>query len=944
MKQDEKYRRLTVGQTEAIRHALTFVRHLAEDLPNQKREQNSRRLGTHDSNALVIDGGRGSGKSTTLYLLRSLIADMGVPYDNPAERVNKITTSYGLSFGTRGSDPERSISHFLRRFEGDMAQMRGAFCVPVMDPSLFEYDGNTLMEQIFAVIRTELEGKRGDAEEYQRGRTGRPGYPDNTNVSDWYGSGYQPASAQPKPQGIDFQALLNTLRDSVERGWIFAQEFAQQVQTRDVASYDDYVYFRAVESGTAATRHQSWSRFVEQMLNALKCRLLVLFFDDFDLTPEHVGEVLKTMRLYLRHPRIIVVISAHMQAMLENYINQRMSELREISQVFDVMGRIGATFDPETALGQKALSNAEGLSSRFLQRMENAEDEVLASVAKLLPPPQQLTIKQPQDHEISAMLFAEGLPENTIFSKEYSGALLLISLRDVNFIKQSLQQDQLQSDAHLIEAFCRAATLEDGQFHAARAQLRKARHVHALIEQFSGGPPVTHAKLTFDFNESVELDGFVIEADQRLEIPSERRLGLFALLMAWSLDTRFLVDGHPRTVQIRRIDEPLELTYSPRLGSNSVEKTVIQTYAPAEMPHDFARAASQDWRHTGTTAEAVTFPLNAWSLPQLSKVAQRQFDRQDQMDLRRWQSDRLDGLASAAPDSLLLNPPQELRPALAAFPLRTLLQDNIDVPDGPLHDLPAFERRDFLAAELLQRMLRAWRDFDFLGAGVTSAFAETDDGWGLLRKMRDEFEMRTLVRTADELVTAIEPHLNRYDRAALLLMDALWTAGLKPEPYMHSPSEKADWIPACASAISNAKTCATEDRLMLIYAMSDPLRDLILLNDGEILPIREAFQSQTRWAGGKRRLAELKRDLRESVLFGARANPGDEIELFFEMIEIAEQWALGDALTASLALRLGLRSDPRPETDGRAEPAAAYLKAPTGVVSLGMSDAYTQFR
>lgn len=305
-----------------------------------------------EAQVLLIDGDRGSGKS---YVLRRV-------YDR--------------------------LSRNPKKDECEPGEVPEVHCLPPMDPALLESDRTTIMEQIFAMIDDNLDRQifklnpvaGGDIQYLQRER-----------AEDW-------ASAEPsRLRSNRLMWLKRWLNDGVGRGWTFAQRFGQDVLSKDSAGYDDYVISRYREIRKTARRYHEWFSFLEHFLASQNCKLLAVFFDDFDLTPENFTEVIQAIRLYLRNKRIIVVMTAHLESATRKYEIDRMGEFRDTARLYDLfvnyrgkgkgnedhLVEVSEILEPQ----DDTLSRLRDTAQRFVEHVYRERGEVTNFLTKLLPPP-----------------------------------------------------------------------------------------------------------------------------------------------------------------------------------------------------------------------------------------------------------------------------------------------------------------------------------------------------------------------------------------------------------------------------------------------------------------------------------------------------------------------------------------------------------------------------
>ncbi|MCG8360764.1 MAG: hypothetical protein MI920_34820 [Kiloniellales bacterium] len=257
-----------------------------ETTSNQRDESREERFFERPMNILVIDGDRGSGKTTLLLTVHRALSVLHL--DNSAV--------------SAPANPNQKMFEELRDelalkppADSRLGAKPVALCVPLIFPDLME-ESETSMENVCAGIDNKLEEEK-----------------DRT---------------QSKDQKRVLEGLQDELRQDVSVAWTFARRIGEQAVLENALNYEDFVRERAINNKRAYNRINIWRDFVDRLLNATGHCLLVLFFDDTDLDPRANDDILKTVRLYCDHPRVVAILSADMATLTAHLVDRRLAKLQ----------------------------------------------------------------------------------------------------------------------------------------------------------------------------------------------------------------------------------------------------------------------------------------------------------------------------------------------------------------------------------------------------------------------------------------------------------------------------------------------------------------------------------------------------------------------------------------------------------------------------------------
>ncbi|MDU0458422.1 MAG: hypothetical protein RW306_06765 [Geobacteraceae bacterium] len=264
-----------------------------------RKEQHFRR----PHQVFVIDGKRGSGKTTTLitaYRHLELLGKADGIIDGHKDP--RVVTLKRLGV-------EAEITGRVRR--------NGALVIPIIMPNELA-DNESVMENLFAQIEAKLlciAEKEATVADSRKGR------------ALW-------ENDEPVPhETITAKILIQELLNEIAVGWTYSQRIGLNALVHDSLNYRDYVERRAEQARISYTRVDAWRIFVNKLLDYLNYEVMVISIDDSDLSP-HIGEdILHALRMYLCHPRIVTLLAINMEALVEGLERVEFARLYELSRV-----------------------------------------------------------------------------------------------------------------------------------------------------------------------------------------------------------------------------------------------------------------------------------------------------------------------------------------------------------------------------------------------------------------------------------------------------------------------------------------------------------------------------------------------------------------------------------------------------------------------------------
>lgn len=222
--------------------------------------------------AFVIDGERGSGKTTVLLTLYGYIKAMR--FDNAlAPGPMSADDTIRADLATMNLPP----------VPGASGNERVALLLPIVFPETMETH-ESAMEAVFAhmdqILMRALDDTKVEDERYRQ-----------------------------------LENLQNWLRQRIGAAWMYSRKIGEQALTNDALTYDEFVIRRAEHNRRSYTRIDTWRYFVDRFLDALGYEVLVLSFDDSDLVPEAADDIMRSIRVYFSHARIVSLMAVEMRTL-----------------------------------------------------------------------------------------------------------------------------------------------------------------------------------------------------------------------------------------------------------------------------------------------------------------------------------------------------------------------------------------------------------------------------------------------------------------------------------------------------------------------------------------------------------------------------------------------------------------------------------------------------
>jgi hypothetical protein len=266
----------------------------------------------HPHQVFLIDGARGSGKTSLLLTIQHNLKYLGRP-QKWVSRDDAETPPPRL-FSDR-DNKSKEVLRFQQEHSVLGTRRQTAFYLPVLFPSDLEMD-QSIMEGLVARMIRSID----EAKEYRQREEQKEGYDPWKKQQD----GFERFEQWKKKA----EALVKKANSEVAKGWFLSKNTGIDAILRDSADYKDYLTKRGEANVASFERVKVWRDFVKRFLDFFNSELLLVFFDDTDVAPETTRDILHTMRIFLDNPRIVTVIAANLHAMRQSVLLDGMRELR----------------------------------------------------------------------------------------------------------------------------------------------------------------------------------------------------------------------------------------------------------------------------------------------------------------------------------------------------------------------------------------------------------------------------------------------------------------------------------------------------------------------------------------------------------------------------------------------------------------------------------------
>ena len=366
-------------------------------------------------NFFVVDGERGTGKSTLVRKVCRLARLLGTGHIGFAkewldENEFEILKSHVLdvSLGETAVDGAARSESFTLIDRHPGLQYQTVHALDHIYPDMFGTEETELPDILFDQIRNDLQRQCERADQFRE----IPNYRAPADP-------YEPDRQQPRdPESFRqdkrmewAKELLDELRQDIDPGWTFARHIGRDMLSRDSVNYREFVENKGKYSALASRRHILWRQFLEKYLDFKGAALMLVSLDDCDLSPKITRQLMHDLRLYLSHPRVVVVTAMRMES-LGNVL--KTAQYKELTPFFQAM-RAGDWFwpaDEEVFRNSDLYQRSIGLEDKRLAfltdlytTIEAEQEELLEQVNKVFPKSLRLTTPNNTGEDVDFVLF-----------------------------------------------------------------------------------------------------------------------------------------------------------------------------------------------------------------------------------------------------------------------------------------------------------------------------------------------------------------------------------------------------------------------------------------------------------------------------------------------------------------------------------------------------------
>lgn len=162
-------------------------------------------------------------------------------------------------------------------------------------------------------------------------------------------------------------AQLQQKLQEVYSGWISSRQDGIQVAIQDSFDFSDFVEKQATYGVHSYRRIDLWHDFVDQFLNYAGCQLLIIIIDDIDLDTKFSHKIIEDVKQYLASPRIVTIAAADMSLLRHEMIRDQYDSRIDLSKFI-------LDFSVKTSS-----------SNALIQYLQDCNDTVTANIDKIFP-------------------------------------------------------------------------------------------------------------------------------------------------------------------------------------------------------------------------------------------------------------------------------------------------------------------------------------------------------------------------------------------------------------------------------------------------------------------------------------------------------------------------------------------------------------------------------
>lgn len=337
----------------------------------------------HTFNFFVVDGERGTGKSTVAariaryskYLRDNKSGDNAIWAD--FARIQKEFADDEKYDGPDGYHP--------------------AHVLPTIQPDMTHGRESEMPDVIFDMIRGQLQDIVGPSSA-EPGPAYRQKFYFERHLRENQENRRRQEDIRYDPTKNEAQRLLNELQERVDPAWTYARNIGREMLSRDSVSYREFVVRKGYYSSLATERQQLWHDFIEDFLDMNRAELLMVYMDDCDLSPNVARQTLEDLRMYLAHPRVVCVLAMNMD---ELYRMMRDPLQERYIAFFEATAFMGENRDT----GVTGWANPYEQLNRISQDLKKEVEQIHFYLEKTLPVGNRYKLRASDIEEVHAILF-----------------------------------------------------------------------------------------------------------------------------------------------------------------------------------------------------------------------------------------------------------------------------------------------------------------------------------------------------------------------------------------------------------------------------------------------------------------------------------------------------------------------------------------------------------
>ncbi len=449
-------------------------------------------------NFFAIDGTRGSGKSTLAEGIAQIAANLDdYPKldcdDSIRDEVNQICKE--LAKDENASWPPSN----------DPNQFTLATVLPAIHPDMFLSEESEVPDVIFDFIREDLQMMSGGATS-EAGPIYRQKFYFEKQQREARERHARNRDGFEQPDAKRAEQLLSELHETIDPAWTYARDIGREMLSRDSVSYREFVVRKGHYSSLASRRQSLWFKFIDDYLDMKRSELLLIYLDDCDLSPSIAANVLENIRVYLSHPRVVILLAldtVEVTRLLRERLYQHSAPMLKFLSVVSP----DENLESDSLDANFSRERAE-LARKLADDLVKDEEQITFYLDKVLPRTNRFETGKPNHQDVDRILF-DNVSSNEARDRDLSSSQSRSASLDA-FLWRTRYPDCLSNFTLRQLTSIRDLTPPD-QKKCTREAIAFGLANYAAVESFKGKTPsdfLPSLVVTFAENGELQFSGF----------------------------------------------------------------------------------------------------------------------------------------------------------------------------------------------------------------------------------------------------------------------------------------------------------------------------------------------------------------------------------------------------------------------------------------------------